>query len=85
MIPIEESKKVENGMGRDPPNQFPILNEPTGRLKFDMMHPLDFIKDILGPDLYSKLGKIICLVLGLALFFTLGWVFVLQIIAAKIS
>lgn len=39
-LPLEEAKKKENGLGRDPPNNFPPLPEPTGRMKFDITNPL---------------------------------------------
>jgi hypothetical protein len=40
LVPIEEAKTKENGLGRNAPNIHPYLEEPTGRLKFDLMNPL---------------------------------------------
>ena len=41
-------------MGRDAPNVWPNLPEPTGRLSFDIANPLEFVKDMVGPNLYNK-------------------------------
>lgn len=37
LMPAAEAKKLDNGNGRDAPNQHPILPEPEGRMKFDLM------------------------------------------------
>lgn len=55
VLPVEECEEYKNSMGREAPNFFPILSEPEGRLTFDIAHPLDFIKQIIGPDLYRQL------------------------------
>jgi hypothetical protein len=34
VVPKEEADKVKNGLGRDAPNVFPSLPEPTGRFSF---------------------------------------------------
>jgi hypothetical protein len=60
LVPVEEATKKDCGMGRDAPNNYPVLPEPTGRLSFDIMNPLKFIKDIIGPDLYRKCWIVIC-------------------------
>lgn len=52
LLPLTESEKKPNGYGRDPPNVFPPLNEPTGRLSFDITNPLAFVKDIMGNFIY---------------------------------
>lgn len=73
MIPIEDIEKIKNGFGRDSPNQWPTLSEPVGRLKFDIANPLNFIKDIIGPDLYSKCVKWSCFILIFVFLITFGW------------
>eukprot|EP00825_Cyclidium_porcatum_P019448 TRINITY_DN2206_c0_g1_i4.p2 TRINITY_DN2206_c0_g1~~TRINITY_DN2206_c0_g1_i4.p2 ORF type:complete len:243 (-),score=34.44 TRINITY_DN2206_c0_g1_i4:210-938(-) len=83
LMPIADAKKFDNGNGRDAPNQYPILPEPTGRMKFDLIHPLNFLKDIIGPDLYRKIQTIFCIILCLAFIFIIGWVFVGQVIASE--
>jgi len=32
------AKEFENGLGRETPNQHPILPEPTGRFKFVILY-----------------------------------------------
>ena len=36
-----------------------MLPEPTGRFKIDFSHPLNMLKELIGPDLYSKCCKTI--------------------------
>jgi hypothetical protein len=83
-MPMLEVPKFPNGLGRDAPNNFPPLPEPTGRLSFDLANPLQFIKDIMGPDLYSKLCRTIagCACFAFLIFF--GWFFFTQIISGLI-
>eukprot|EP01016_Furgasonia_blochmanni_P049256 TRINITY_DN7455_c0_g1_i2.p1 TRINITY_DN7455_c0_g1~~TRINITY_DN7455_c0_g1_i2.p1 ORF type:complete len:1220 (-),score=269.58 TRINITY_DN7455_c0_g1_i2:385-4044(-) len=76
LMPIAEAEKQANGNGRDAPNIYPVLPEPTGRLSFDIMNPCQFVKDIIGPDLYRKIWMslccvactILCLYLGIVIF-----------------
>ena len=53
-MPVKSAEEKLNGLGRDSPNNFPPLDDPPGRMKFDILHPLDFLKTIIGPDLYKK-------------------------------
>ena len=73
ILPKEASKELENGMGRDTPNQHPILPEPTGRMKFDLFSPFSMLKELLGPELACKL----CLILYCSVFCVLFiyWLF----------
>ena len=36
-----------------------MLPEPIGRFKMDCRHPLTMLKELIGPDLYSKCCRII--------------------------
>jgi hypothetical protein len=72
---MEEAVKKNNGLGRDSPNAFPPLAEPVGRLSFDLANPLAFIKDLMGPDLYSKLCHTLIGCACFAFFCTFGWIF----------
>lgn len=71
LVPIEVAEKEVNGIGRDAPNAYPVLPEPTGRLSFDFRHPLEFIKQLIGPNLYNTIAKWICIIifLGLLIYF----------------
>ncbi len=55
IVPPGAVKELDNGMGRDGPNQFPILPEPTGRFAFDLFSPWKMLKELLGPSLARKL------------------------------
>ncbi len=54
LMPVSDAERLKNGIGRDSPNQNPNLPEPTGRLSFDIANPLEFVKDVIGPNLYNK-------------------------------
>lgn len=82
---MEEAKKKENGFGRNSPNIEPYLDEPTGRLKFDVMNPAAFIKDMIGPDLYAKCWKTFCCLLCTGICVAVGWILVTNIIGVKIA
>lgn len=71
-------------MGRDPPNNFPPLPEPVGRLSFDITNPLGFIKDIIGPDLYNKMCRTMWGVVCIVFFCSFGWIFLSQIISGAL-
>lgn len=81
MLPIVSAEAKQNSNGRDAPNNFPVLPEPVGRLSFDIMNPLQFIKDIIGPDLYRKC----CTILFSLCFCLICGSFVLLYVAGKIS
>lgn len=53
LVPEEDAKKeFENGFGRSEPNVYPTLSDPEGRLQFDFLNPLSFIKQIVGINGY---------------------------------
>ncbi len=83
-MPIEEANKRKSGFGRGDPNQFPTLPEPKGRMTFDLMHPLDFLKDIIGPSLYNKLCKtciiLLCAVIAGLIFLFWGGAIMAEVI-----
>ena len=43
-------------MGREAPNTNPHLPEPEGRMKFSLLHPLDFLRDCLGDNFCNKVN-----------------------------
>lgn len=52
---------------------YPTVSEPTGRMSFNVLDPLGFIKDIIGPDLYNKCFTTICSILCIAILFVVGY------------
>jgi hypothetical protein len=54
VMPKEVADKFANGFGRDPPNMYPVLPEPTGRFKFDLFSPWKMLKELLGEKLARK-------------------------------
>jgi hypothetical protein len=73
IIPLEDSEKHQNGEGRSEPNLYPILPEPEGRLSFDFLHPLNFLKELIGEDAYDRLCMTIVCFFALAVLFGLGY------------
>jgi hypothetical protein len=45
VMPLKTAEKLSNGFGRDSPNQYPFLPEPTGRFQFDLFSPWKMLKD----------------------------------------
>lgn len=59
LLPLKEAELKPNGLGRDAPNVFPPLSEPTGRLSFDITNPLQFFKDVMGTrECYRRAGAL---------------------------
>ena len=87
-MPIDAAEKsLKNGFGRSEPNTFPTLLEPAGRLNFNLLHPLDFFKQLCGPELYSSVcKKLLCLfilvLLGLLAYFLVGGLITAAIVKA---
>lgn len=54
VLPQEEADKLKNGQGRDAPNMFPVLPEPTGRFAFDFFSPWKMLKELLGPRMARR-------------------------------
>ncbi len=52
--PHRVSGSAAQGMGREAPNTNPHLPEPEGRIKFSLLHPLDFLRDCLGDNFCNK-------------------------------
>ena len=49
LVPMEIAKSERNnGFGRSEPNVYPTLIQPSGRLNFNFLQPLDFLKQLLG-------------------------------------
>jgi len=51
---VSVSGSAAQGMGREAPNTNPHLPEPEGRIKFSLLHPLDFLRDCLGDNFCNK-------------------------------
>ena len=47
--------------GRDDPNSNPHLEEPD-RFKFNPFNPCAMLKEVLGPEIFKKFGKAICVI-----------------------
>eukprot|EP00456_Euglypha_rotunda_P050257 TRINITY_DN4037_c0_g1_i3.p1 TRINITY_DN4037_c0_g1~~TRINITY_DN4037_c0_g1_i3.p1 ORF type:complete len:176 (+),score=16.04 TRINITY_DN4037_c0_g1_i3:158-685(+) len=55
LIPVTVASQLPAGLGRSDPNANPFLPEPEGRINWSLFHPLDMLKEILGPEIYRKL------------------------------
>lgn len=84
-MPKKLAEERKNGFGRDSPNSFPALDEPPGRMKFDLLHPLEFLKTLIGPDLYRKFCGTIIFVICFIVCLGVGWILLSQIIATSIA
>jgi hypothetical protein len=60
LVPKELALQLPAGLGRSEPNCNPHLPKPEGRVNWSLFHPLDMLKEILGPKLYAKLWMFIC-------------------------
>jgi hypothetical protein len=85
LLPVKLAKELDNGLGRDAPNQYPVLPEPQGRFSFDLFSPISMLNQILGPVIMRKLCCIITIVVLLYFTFTWGIYFVGNIIATLIG
>lgn len=84
-LPMEDTEKFENGIGRENPNFHPTLPDPVGRFQFDIFSPLQMLKTILGPKLYRKICCILwCLIFIFILIF-LAYYTVPSYFGAKVS
>ena len=82
MVPEGEAKKTVNGLGRDIPNNFPVLEPPKGRFKFNLLDPCGMLKEIVGPEIFYKMIGSICCILAIAFGLYFGWG-ILQAMFAK--
>ena len=77
-------EELKNGYGRSSPNMHPTLQDPEGRLSFSFFHPLDFFKQLCGPELYNSIcRKLLCCLL-IIIILVLGYFCIGQIIAVAI-
>jgi len=58
------------GSGRDDPNRDPEMPRPE-RVKWSLLHPLDMLADIMGPHMWNKFKRYICLIFCLSVTFSL--------------
>jgi hypothetical protein len=54
LMPIHIAAALPAGQGRSEPNANPFLPPPEGRVKWSLFHPLDMLKEILGPKIFYK-------------------------------
>lgn len=54
VLPKERADTLKNGYGRESPNMYPVLPEPTGRFNFDLFNPCKMMREIMGPRLANK-------------------------------
>lgn len=67
VLPNIVAKAVPAGEGRGEPNQNPFLPEPEGRIMpFDIMHPGQMCKDLLGPEAMKKICCVLVICITLA-------------------
>lgn len=59
LLPGQLAKDFPAGQGRDEPNINPTLPPPEGRLRFDPRHPCQFLKAVMGKNLFYKLALLI--------------------------
>lgn len=67
LVPMEDAVKRKNGLGRETPNNFPVLDPPTGRFKFNLFDPLGMFKTIFGPEMANKCLCCCCVIVLIAL------------------
>jgi len=54
LMPEAMAAQLPAGTGRSDPNANPFLPPPEGRINWSLFHPLDMLKEIIGPELYYK-------------------------------
>ena len=84
VLPIEEADKLKNAFGREAPNMYPVLPEPTGRFKFDLFSPWKMLKELLGPSLARKAVCVCCCIVCILLILLFGYIYGAQILAAVV-
>lgn len=76
LLPKEDAEKQANAMGRDAPNNFPALPEPTGRFSFDILSPLKTLKELVGEKAYRRICccffTLICCIIIIAVGYFIG-------------
>jgi len=83
MVMGDDIKNKDNSIGRGSPNNYPVMPDPVGRFSFDILHPLNTLRELIGPEMYRKLCMIffclICLVIAIAIayFFVPSYIAVL--------
>jgi hypothetical protein len=76
LVPKEEVTKRENAQGRGTPNCYPVVPEPVGRFSFDILHPFNTLKELIGEGLYRKICIGICCILFIIVLIAVGYYFV---------
>ena len=84
LLPIKQAETMENGSGQSAPNRYPFLTPPEGRPEWNWMNPLGMLITILGPSMFAKLQRYVCVpVIGIPLFIALGYL--LQMLVQNFS
>jgi len=67
ILPADMASQLPAGFGRSDPNLNPFLPPPEGRVNWSLFHPLDMLKELLGPELFRKFlcGCVCMLITGL--------------------
>jgi hypothetical protein len=74
LLPAKQAEAMDNGSGQAPPNKFPFLTPPDGRPEWNWMNPIGMLVTILGPAMFARLQRYICVpVIGIPLFIALGY------------
>jgi hypothetical protein len=81
MMPASIAALLPAGPGQQPPNSNPFLPPPEGRVHFSLFHPLDMLREILGPQMYHKICFACCAILCVAMIAGIFPTLISQIIA----
>ena len=75
---------AQNGSGQSAPNKYPFLPPPEGRPEWNWMKPHLILLNIIGPSMFAKLQRYICVpLIGIPLFIALGYI--LQMLMTNFS
>ena len=57
LVPEKIALEKPVGYGRETPNIDPFLENPVGRLSFDIKNPFDYFKRVFGEEMFVKIQK----------------------------
>jgi hypothetical protein len=82
--PFTPLTPAQNGSGQSAPNKYPFLPPPEGRPEWNWMKPHLILLNIIGPSMFAKLQRYICVpLIGIPLFIALGYI--LQMLMTNFS
>ena len=85
VLPLDKSETFKNGFGRESPNMYPVLPEPTGRFKFDIFSPWKMMKEIFGPRLARQVACCFWCICCWLIIFVFFYLFGAQILTGLIT